>query len=146
MGRSRQTKDAHEYVRVAAMNMVRIKELDASFTADVLCIDRRTFNKWLDAYDHYGLDGLADTARPDRPPPLRAARQTEKDCWWAKQFTVYKFVRLDPQLAVGCPPACLHLNLWHSGAINRPERARAAASVSGQHGHISRAVGADMVK
>lgn len=87
----RQTKDTHEYARVVAVNMVRIKELDVSFTADVLGVDRGTVSKWLDACDRYGLDGLAHTARPGRPPFVPRDK-LEKIVGEAKQFTAYEFV------------------------------------------------------
>ena len=68
----RQTKGTHEYARVVAVNMVRIKELDASFTADVLSVDRGTVSKWLDAYDRYGLDGLPTPRGRAAPLSCRA--------------------------------------------------------------------------
>lgn len=39
------------------------KESGASFTSDVLDVGRGTVSKRLDAYDRYGLDGLADIIR-----------------------------------------------------------------------------------
>lgn len=86
----RQTKGTHEY-SVVAMNMVRRKELNASFTADVLDVDQETASKWLDVYDRYSLDGLTDAARLVRSPFVPRDK-LEKVVGEAKQFTAYGFV------------------------------------------------------
>ncbi|MBI1658857.1 MAG: helix-turn-helix domain-containing protein [Thaumarchaeota archaeon] len=73
--------------------MVRAKGFAASATADALGLDRGTVSDWLDAYDHNGLDGLADDARPSRPP-LVPRTKMEKIVGGAKWFTAYEFVEL----------------------------------------------------
>ena len=50
-----------------AVSMVRVKGFVVLTVADTLGVDRGTVGNWLDAYDRYGLDGSADTAKPDRP-------------------------------------------------------------------------------
>ena len=55
--------------------MVHIKESDAPFTSNVLSVGRETVSKRLDAYDRYGLYGLADTARPGGLLSCRATNQ-----------------------------------------------------------------------
>ena len=64
----KQTWGTREYARVVAVNMVRVKGFAVSVVADALGVDRGTVSDWLDAYDRKGLDGLADDARPGRPP------------------------------------------------------------------------------
>lgn len=73
--------------------MVRVKGFAVLVVADVLGVDRGTVSDWLDAYDHEGLDGLADAARSSRPPfvPLN---ELEKIVGGTKQFTAYEFVAL----------------------------------------------------
>ncbi len=89
----KQTKSATQYARIVAVNMVRIKGYTVSVAADVLGVDRSTVYDWLDAYDHKGLDGLADGARPGRPSFV--PRHTlENIINGVKQFTAYGFVKL----------------------------------------------------
>ena len=89
----RQTRGTREYARVVAVNMVRVKEFAASATADALGVDRGTISDWLDAYNRNGLDGLADDARPGRPPLVPRAK-LEKIVDGAKRFAAYEFVEL----------------------------------------------------
>ena len=89
----RQTRGTREYARVVAVNMVRVKKFAASATADALGVDRSTVSDWLDAYDREGLDGLADDARPGRPPLVQRA-ELERIVDGARRFTAYEFVDL----------------------------------------------------
>ncbi len=89
----KQTKSTTQYARIVAVNMVRIKGYTISAAADVLGVDRSTICDWLNVYDHKGLDGLADGARPGRPSFV--PRHTlENIINGAKQFTAYGFVKL----------------------------------------------------
>ena len=73
--------------------MVRIKKYAIFEAASVLGIDRGTVSDWLNAYDCDGLDGLADDARPGRPPFV-PRDQLEKIIGDTKRFTAYRFVEL----------------------------------------------------
>ncbi len=89
----KQTKSATQHARIVAVNMVRIKGYTISAAADVLGVDRSTIYDWLNAYDHKGLDGLADGARPGRPSFV--PRHTlENIINGVKRFTAYGFVKL----------------------------------------------------
>ena len=74
----KQTRGTREYARVVAVNMVHVNGQSPTFAAEMLGVDRGTVSDWLDAYDREGLDGLADDARPGRPP-FGAAQQTKED-------------------------------------------------------------------
>ncbi len=89
----KQTKSTTQYARIVAVNMVRIKGYTISAAADVLGVDRSTIYDWLNVYDHKGLDGLADGARPGRPSfvPRHTLENIINN---TKQFTAYGFVKL----------------------------------------------------
>ena len=89
----RQTRGTREYARVVAVNMVYVNRQSLTFTAKMLGVDRGTVSDWLDAYARSGLDGLADDARPGRPPFVPRA-ELEKIVDGAKRFTAYEFVEL----------------------------------------------------
>ena len=76
-----------------AVNTVRIKGFGVLVAADALGVDRGTVSEWLDAYDRYGLDGLADDARPGRLHFVPRA-ELERIVGGAKRFTAYEFVEL----------------------------------------------------
>ena len=88
-----QTRGTREYARVVAVNMVRVKGFTVSVVADALGVDRGTVRDWLDAYDHDGLNGLADDARPGRPPFVPHDK-LKKIIGGTKRFTAYEFVEL----------------------------------------------------
>ena len=89
----RQTRGTRKYARVVAVNMVRVNRQNPTFAAEMLGVDRGTVNDWLNAYDREGLDGLADDARPGRPPFVQRDK-LEKIVDDAKRFTAYEFVEL----------------------------------------------------
>ena len=73
--------------------MIHVNGKSPTFAAKMLCVDRGTISDWLDAYDHKGLDGLADDARPGRLPFVPRDRM-EKMIGDTKRFTAYEFVEL----------------------------------------------------
>ena len=75
------------------MNMVRVNRQSPIFAAKMLGVDRGTVSDWLDAYARNGLDGLADDARPGRPPFVPRV-ELEKIVGGANRFTAYEFVEL----------------------------------------------------
>ncbi len=89
----KRAKNKNEYARIAAVNMVLNKNIDVDTVADGFCVSRGTVYAWLAAYDRNGLDGLADDARPGRPPFVPRA-QLEEIVGGAKQFTALGFVEL----------------------------------------------------
>ena len=89
----RQTRGTREYARVVAVNMVHVNRQSPTFAAKMLGVDRGTVSDWLDAYARNGLDGLADDARPGRPPLVPRAK-LEKIVGDSKRFTAYEFVEL----------------------------------------------------
>lgn len=68
----KRAKNKNEYARIAAVNTVLNKNVSVDTVADGFCVSRGTVYAWLAAYDRNGLDGLADDARPGRPPSCRA--------------------------------------------------------------------------
>ena len=89
----KQTRGTRKYARIVAVNMVRVNKQSPTFAANMLGVDRGTVSGWLDAYDRKGLDGLADDARPGRPPFV-PRDQLRKIIGGAKRFTAYRFVEL----------------------------------------------------
>ena len=89
----RQTRGTREYARVVAVNMVRVNRQSPIFAAKMLGVDRGTVSDWLGAYDRNGLDGLADDARPGRPPFV-PRKQLEKIIGDTKRLAAYEFVEL----------------------------------------------------
>jgi transposase len=89
----RQTRGTRKYARIVAVNMVRVNRQSPIFAANMLGVDRGTVSGWLDAYDRKGLDGLADDARPDRPPFV-PRDQMRRIIGGAKRFTTYRLVEL----------------------------------------------------
>ena len=73
--------------------MVRVDRQSPTFAAKMLGVDRGTVSDRLDAYARNGLDGLADDARPGRPPFVPRA-ELEKIVGGAKRFTAYEFIEL----------------------------------------------------
>ena len=73
--------------------MVYVNRQILTFAAKMLGVDRGTVSDWLDAYARNGLDGLADDARPGRPP-LVLRSKLEKIVGGSKRFTAYEFVEL----------------------------------------------------
>ena len=90
----KRAKNKNEYARIAAVNMVLNKNIDVDTVADGFCVSRGTVYAWLAAYDRNGLDGLADDARPGRPPPFVSRAQLEEIIGGAKRFTALGFVEL----------------------------------------------------
>ena len=62
-----------------------------TFAAKMLGADCGAVSGWLGAYDHKGPDGLADDARPGRPP-LVPRDKMQKIVGDTKRFTAYEFV------------------------------------------------------
>ena len=89
----KQTRGTREYARVVVVNMVRVNRQSPTFAAKMLSVDRCIVSDWLDAYVRNGLDGLADDARPGRPPFVPRA-ELEKIVGGAKRLTAYEFVEL----------------------------------------------------
>lgn len=73
--------------------MVRVKKFFELVVADALGIDRGTVGDWLDAYDRYGPDYLADATGPGRPSFV-PRDELKKIVGEVKQFTAYGFVDL----------------------------------------------------
>ena len=44
--------------------------------ADIFAVDRDTVSRWLDAWQQYGLDGLADAPKPGRPRKINQELET----------------------------------------------------------------------
>ena len=89
----KRAKNKNEYARIAAVNMVLNKNISADTVADGFCVSRGTVYAWLAAYERDGLDGLADDARPGRPPFVPRDK-LKKIIGGAKRFTAYGFVEL----------------------------------------------------
>ena len=85
----KRARNKNEHARIAAVNINKNVSVDA--VADGFCVSRGTVYAWLTAYDRDGLDGLADDARPGRPPFVQRDKRIIDD---TKQFTAYEFVEL----------------------------------------------------
>lgn len=70
----KQTWGTREYVRVVAVNIVRVNRQISIFATKLLAINRGTISDWLNAYTR---NGLTDDVRA--APPFSPARRIGED-------------------------------------------------------------------